>query len=179
MVFFFKQKTAYEITVWLEFRRVLFRSDQRQSRVSHYIQYCIASCARLMLPGLFLTADWCMAMKSFFPFNYSWKHQMYLSEQLPEILCLWGYITHWTDKDDNSQRYDLCTQKWMSKRQWSLCTLVWGSTSWIPMFLLSYARWLSAWSVDIERQWLWLQWCQWMCGPDVSWRARSIASKVY
>ena len=24
--FFFKQKTAYEITVWLEFRRVLFRS---------------------------------------------------------------------------------------------------------------------------------------------------------
>ena len=25
--FFFKQKTAYEITVWLEFRRVLFRSD--------------------------------------------------------------------------------------------------------------------------------------------------------
>ena len=25
-VFFFKQKTAYEITVWLEFRRVLFRS---------------------------------------------------------------------------------------------------------------------------------------------------------
>ena len=26
--FFFKQKTAYEITVWLEFRRVLFRSPQ-------------------------------------------------------------------------------------------------------------------------------------------------------
>ena len=25
-IFFFKQKTAYEITVWLEFRRVLFRS---------------------------------------------------------------------------------------------------------------------------------------------------------
>ena len=25
--FFFKQKTAYEITVWLEFRRVLFRSE--------------------------------------------------------------------------------------------------------------------------------------------------------
>src|SRR6202022_3550175 len=25
-LFFFKQKTAYEITVWLEFRRVLFRS---------------------------------------------------------------------------------------------------------------------------------------------------------
>ena len=23
---FFKQKTAYEVTVWLEFRRVLFRS---------------------------------------------------------------------------------------------------------------------------------------------------------
>src|SRR5256885_11170632 len=27
MFFFFKQKTAYEITRWLEFRRVLFRSD--------------------------------------------------------------------------------------------------------------------------------------------------------
>ena len=27
VVFFFKQKTAYEITVWLEFRRVLFRSE--------------------------------------------------------------------------------------------------------------------------------------------------------
>ena len=27
-VFFFKQKTAYEITVWLEFRRVLFRSTR-------------------------------------------------------------------------------------------------------------------------------------------------------
>ena len=26
LFFFFKQKTAYEITVWLEFRRVLFRS---------------------------------------------------------------------------------------------------------------------------------------------------------
>src|SRR5438034_1082229 len=26
LIFFFKQKTAYEITVWLEFRRVLFRS---------------------------------------------------------------------------------------------------------------------------------------------------------
>ena len=26
--FFFKQKTAYEITVWLEFRRVLFRSNR-------------------------------------------------------------------------------------------------------------------------------------------------------
>ena len=25
--FFFKQKTAYEILAWLEFRRVLFRSD--------------------------------------------------------------------------------------------------------------------------------------------------------
>ena len=28
--FFFKQKTAYEITVWLEFRRVLFRSDTKR-----------------------------------------------------------------------------------------------------------------------------------------------------
>src|SRR6266496_4668359 len=27
LVFFFKQKTAYEISTWLEFRRVLFRSD--------------------------------------------------------------------------------------------------------------------------------------------------------
>ena len=26
LIFFFKQKTAYEIVVWLEFRRVLFRS---------------------------------------------------------------------------------------------------------------------------------------------------------
>ena len=26
--FFFKQKTAYEISAWLEFRRVLFRSDR-------------------------------------------------------------------------------------------------------------------------------------------------------
>ena len=29
--FFFKQKTAYEITVWLEFRRVLFRSGVTES----------------------------------------------------------------------------------------------------------------------------------------------------
>src|SRR5207237_5632556 len=28
LVFFFKQKTAYEVQVWLEFRRVLFRSVQ-------------------------------------------------------------------------------------------------------------------------------------------------------
>ena len=27
LIFFFKQKTAYEITRWLEFRRVLFRSN--------------------------------------------------------------------------------------------------------------------------------------------------------
>ena len=27
--FFFKQKTAYEITTWLEFRRVLFRSGSQ------------------------------------------------------------------------------------------------------------------------------------------------------
>ena len=26
IIFFFKQKTAYEIVMWLEFRRVLFRS---------------------------------------------------------------------------------------------------------------------------------------------------------
>ena len=32
--FFFKQKTAYDITVWLEFRRVLFRSiDRKFARV--------------------------------------------------------------------------------------------------------------------------------------------------
>src|SRR3712207_3502775 len=30
MSFFFKQKTAYEILAWLEFRRVLFRSDHTQ-----------------------------------------------------------------------------------------------------------------------------------------------------
>ena len=29
--FFFKQKTAYEITRWLEFRRVLFRSPKPQT----------------------------------------------------------------------------------------------------------------------------------------------------
>src|SRR6267378_6078837 len=37
LVFFFKQKTAYEISTWLEFRRVLFRSEdekERQSRTS-------------------------------------------------------------------------------------------------------------------------------------------------
>ena len=31
MFFFFKQKTAYEIHQWLEFRRVLFRSTQANS----------------------------------------------------------------------------------------------------------------------------------------------------
>jgi len=32
VVFFFKQKTAYEILAWLEFRRVLFRSTAGHSR---------------------------------------------------------------------------------------------------------------------------------------------------
>ena len=31
-LFFYKQKTAYDIEVCLEFRRVLFRSDRRPSR---------------------------------------------------------------------------------------------------------------------------------------------------
>ena len=35
-IFFFKQKTAYEITVWLEFRRVLFRSVKGDSE-AHYL----------------------------------------------------------------------------------------------------------------------------------------------
>ena len=38
-LFFFKQKTAYEITVWLEFRRVLFRSSYPKSSV---VPYCTA-----------------------------------------------------------------------------------------------------------------------------------------
>ena len=33
--FFFKQKTAYEIDVWLEFRRVLFRSLHRVGGAVH------------------------------------------------------------------------------------------------------------------------------------------------
>ena len=35
--FFFKQKTAYEITVWLEFRRVLFRSGRKKGGV----EWCV------------------------------------------------------------------------------------------------------------------------------------------
>ena len=31
--FFFKQKTAYEVGLWLEFRRVLFRSKQSNSKL--------------------------------------------------------------------------------------------------------------------------------------------------
>jgi len=35
MFFFFKQKTAYEIGQWLEFRRVLFRSQQNATCTAH------------------------------------------------------------------------------------------------------------------------------------------------
>src|SRR5205807_3443367 len=38
--FFFKQKTAYEITRWLEFRRVLFRSWRP---LSPSVQACVAT----------------------------------------------------------------------------------------------------------------------------------------
>ena len=34
MFFFFKQKTAYEIGQWLEFRRVLFRSKKKTSNIN-------------------------------------------------------------------------------------------------------------------------------------------------
>ena len=50
-VFFFKKKTAYEITVWLEFRRVLFRSLLNKSQTSSFplINYCLARCYNLGL----------------------------------------------------------------------------------------------------------------------------------
>src|SRR3989338_1354166 len=41
---FFKQKTAYEMELWLEFRRVLFRSQPRASASFTYA--CVASGVR-------------------------------------------------------------------------------------------------------------------------------------
>src|SRR5438874_13710059 len=35
MLFFFKQKTAYDISTCLEFRRVLFRSNQERSKTQY------------------------------------------------------------------------------------------------------------------------------------------------
>ena len=39
IIFLFKQKTAYEITVCLEFRRVLFRSEIALERVTWVKEY--------------------------------------------------------------------------------------------------------------------------------------------
>ena len=39
-IFFFKQKTAYEVTVWLEFRRVLFRSLKLYAQWNTGFQNC-------------------------------------------------------------------------------------------------------------------------------------------
>ena len=39
--FFFKQKTAYEIETWLEFRRVLFRSRYRAAELGKFSNYFI------------------------------------------------------------------------------------------------------------------------------------------
>ena len=47
--FFFKQKTAYEITVWLEFRRVLFRSQEQPDK--H--QFADACCFCVLPWGIF------------------------------------------------------------------------------------------------------------------------------
>ena len=51
-VFFFKQRTAYEITVWLEFRRVLFRSARfslRQRPWFLYWPFLVAAAPRLFI----------------------------------------------------------------------------------------------------------------------------------
>src|SRR3712207_8904209 len=45
--FFFKQKTAYEILAWLEFRRVLFRSKARVAEVAEVGQVEVLSTAQL------------------------------------------------------------------------------------------------------------------------------------
>src|SRR5215204_6342000 len=51
--FFFKQKTAYEITVGLEFRRVLFRSNNRGRRCRQSLgkRISIAS-STVMIPSI-------------------------------------------------------------------------------------------------------------------------------
>ena len=46
--FFFKQKTAYEITVWLEFRRVLFRSSLAEPN----IMFRVEEFSKNMIPQL-------------------------------------------------------------------------------------------------------------------------------
>jgi len=43
MFFFFKQKTAYEILAWLEFRRVLFRSADEGGSSSWRYNFSCAS----------------------------------------------------------------------------------------------------------------------------------------
>ena len=54
-VFFFKQKTAYEILAWLEFRRVLFRS---RSSIKRFTLFCIRNtCPKLSVIRAFSISE--------------------------------------------------------------------------------------------------------------------------
>ena len=112
-VFFFKQKTAYEITRWLEFRRVLFRSKIKLGIISTYIHYSSCRLLDILWVCRLRNSSSASYQPDIYYLLHTWTSALYLQAKMKQNV--WG--GEW------SSNYDFIQDRWNSYK----CVLYWNN----------------------------------------------------